>query len=128
MEAKGKKQYEKVSFPKDCNVKVLKVQTQEKASGTPVEGEVEVPILTSQNQSAVLRDFKSVLVLAQLQLDTYAMNWRRVQLVEDPVKLLRKAIADKLKGLSADALAELEVKFGELIGLPGADEEDDAKG
>lgn len=115
MEDKGVVRFDKVKFPKGCEVSALKVQTQEKG-GSPVEGGVEVPVLTEDNHIAVLDGYKSAVALAQLQLDTYAMNWRRMQLVEDPVKVVRKAIAQKLAGLSAEALQKVDADILAIIG------------
>ncbi len=116
MEDKYAVRFGKVHFPDDVETKYLVVETQEKASGTPVRGEVEVPKLSATNHKTILVGYKDVIVLAQLQLDTYAMNWRRMQLVEDPVKATKKAIAEKLSGLSAEALQKINEDILELIG------------
>ncbi len=115
MEDKGTVRFDKVKFPKGSEISVLKVQTQEKG-GTPVEGSVEVPVLTEDNHVEVLKGYKDAMSLAQLQLGTYASNWRRMQLVEDPIKATKKAIAEKLSGLSAEALHKINEDILELIG------------
>jgi hypothetical protein len=115
MDNKGTVKFDKVQFPDDVDTHVIKVQTQEKASGTPVEGGVEVPVLTADNHAEVLADYKDTLALAQLQLDTYAMNWRRVQLVEDPIKAAKKAVTDKLAGLTPEQLAEVTAKILSIV-------------
>ncbi len=116
MEDKGMVKFDKVHFPDDVETKDLGVETQEKSSGTPVKGAVGVPILTATNAKTILAGYKDAITLAQLQLDTYAMNWRRVQLVEDPVKVMKKAIAEKLSGLSAESLEKVNADILELIG------------
>lgn len=118
MDNKGTIRFDKVLFPEGCATHVIKVQTQEKASGSPVEGAVEVPVLTPELASRILGTWKSLTGLAQLQLDTYAMNWRRVQLVEDPVKSAKKAVTDKLAGLSAEQLADVTAKILALMDNP----------
>ncbi len=115
MNDKGTVRFDKVKFLKGAETRILQVQTQEKSSGAPVSGAVEVPILTEDNYADVLDGYKNAMSLAQLQLDTYAMNWRRMQLVEDPAKITRKAIADKLSGLSAEALAKIDADILAII-------------
>lgn len=128
MESKGSINYEKVQFPEGVVTKEIVVQTQEKSSGTPVKGSVHVPILTEENYEEVLGTWKSMVDLAQVQLDTYAMNWRRVQLVEDPVKSAKKAVTDKLAGLSAEQLADVTAKILALMDNPERESAPTAKG